>query len=375
MKLYIHFGIYKTGSSYLQTLCALHRDQLKEKGVYFPASTEDHKMMRGEISKGNAGNLEYLIFHQLREQLEQKLEAWRKQAEEQKCDKVLISAEALVHQLAMKKSLELLIRASRSAGFTAIDTMGFFRDLVPHAISTYKHRAKSGKYADVHKWVKESYETPVLLGRLHRRLQEKHSIAFRLREYKKNSEWMAECFFSDWLNVDFVNETTQSQQVNTSLTLSEIACMQQLKEQYPQSAGIFLKALQAIPASEKARDLTRENHLKALFYSALNKHEKLLDNLSDFLNGAEKLHLYTGEITPIKPEQYHRLPLSLSSNQLNAFLKAIKKSRSLRSKLLRIKRIAGRISLQIDKRFFRKNRPNAIALEELYAKGTHSPIF
>ncbi len=174
MKLFIHFGIYKAGSSYLQYVLANSRTYLLDKGIYFPNSLQDKKMLQGLISPGNADGLEEVLKVKNEKGLQRLLRQWIEAAEKKQCDRVLLSAEALVHQLAKKDTLEFLEKVTKDSGYTEIHAMGFFRDLTEHALSTYKHRAKSGKIPDYETWVKEVYETPQLLRALAERRIEKY---------------------------------------------------------------------------------------------------------------------------------------------------------------------------------------------------------
>ncbi len=53
IKLYLHLGYHKTGSSFLQTMFAQNRDYLLENDIYFPYSKGDKNMLKGIISPGN----------------------------------------------------------------------------------------------------------------------------------------------------------------------------------------------------------------------------------------------------------------------------------------------------------------------------------
>lgn len=61
MKLYLHCGYHKTGSSFLQTLFARNRKLLEDHGFFFPEGNKDEDMLKGNISAGNGWLLsEYL---------------------------------------------------------------------------------------------------------------------------------------------------------------------------------------------------------------------------------------------------------------------------------------------------------------------------
>jgi hypothetical protein len=205
MKLYIHFGIYKAGSSYIQYICANERAYLNANSIYFPRSTEDEKMKKGLISKGNADVLDLEMKAEDESKITMILKQWYEEAERMNCKAVLISAEALVHQLAIQNRLDKIIVSAESIGFTKIMAMGFFRDLADHALSTYKHRAKSGRIPDYMHWVSQVYETPKLFENLSQVMTSDHGIEWTLRKFQKDSDFLKAAFFKDWLRIEVPN--------------------------------------------------------------------------------------------------------------------------------------------------------------------------
>ena len=85
MKLYIHFGIYKAGSSYIQYICANQRDFLEKNKIYFPTSVEDQKMTSGLISKGNADGLEAALKSEVGQKVTKVLQHWYEDAKKGEC--------------------------------------------------------------------------------------------------------------------------------------------------------------------------------------------------------------------------------------------------------------------------------------------------
>ena len=58
MKLYLHIGTEKTGSSHLQSLSAINSNVLQQNGIWFPFEGKSNKsLIKGEISAGNAQSL------------------------------------------------------------------------------------------------------------------------------------------------------------------------------------------------------------------------------------------------------------------------------------------------------------------------------
>ena len=281
MKLYIHFGIYKAGSSYLQYICANQREYLNSNSIYFPSSKEDKKMISGLISKGNADGLDLALKNEDESQIGSILQQWYTEAKVKNCDRVLISAEALVHQLAQQKRLDLIKTAASAIGFKEIKTMGFFRDLADHALSTYKHRAKSGKIPDYVHWVSEVYETPKLIGNLSLVINHNKDIQWTLRKFKKDSEFLKLAFFKDWLGIEIPKFETRPN-VNESITLSEVKVMNHIRKAYPTVTDFFYEELKALPKKAKAKDLVLDNYILSTFISHLAPFRNLIESLNVF---------------------------------------------------------------------------------------------
>ena len=290
MDLYIHFGIYKTGSSFLQYLLVNSRIYLEHNKIYFPVSVNDKKMMKGLISPGNADGLENTLKNRDQLKCEKYLSKWFNQAKDIGCTTVLVSSEALVHQMAKETSLKVLTDAAKNVGFNKIHAMGFFRDLVDHALSTYKHRAKSGKIPDYRHWIDNIYETPQLLENLVRMRTKDSSIIWTFRKFAKDSIFLQKVFFQDWLQIDppkFKGNPT----VNESVTLSEVFLMNSIKKYYPLVTDYFVEELKKLPNSEKGKDKDLENHVRLVFFKTLCKKKSGMNEMNLFLNHEEQLVL------------------------------------------------------------------------------------
>jgi hypothetical protein len=333
MKLYIHFGIYKAGSSYIQYICANQRDYLNANSIYFPRSTEDEKMKKGLISKGNADGLELRMKSEDESKNTTILKQWYEEAEKKNCKVVLISAEALVHQLAIKNRLKQIIVSAESLGFTEIKAMGFFRDLADHALSTYKHRAKSGRIPDYKHWVTEVYETPKLFENLSQVIATNKNIEWTLRKFQKNSDFLKQAFFKDWLGIEVPDFQTRPN-VNESLTLSEVKVMNQLSKLYPNVTDYFVKDLKAILSHLKAKDTDLQHHFLSIFNKALSQNQNCLDKLNVFFQEGERLVLNNQsiDIKNIEP------PLALSEQQLEVLSQRMQFFNTTKGKKVLIRR-------------------------------------
>ena len=336
MKLFIHFGIYKAGSSYLQYILANSRNYLEHHKIYFPESKEDFKMLQGYISKGNADGLAQALNMEDASHSQLILTQWFQQAKKQQCTSVLISAEALVHQLARENSLKVLKKAAKASGFNQIHAMGFFRDLADHAISTYKHRAKSGKIPDYKHWIKEVYETPNLLENLAKIRSNNSDISWTFRKFQKNSSILEEAFFQDWLQIN-VPEFSGKPTVNESVTLSEVFLMNEIKKKYPLVTDYFVHLLTSLPSAEKGKDKELENYIGSTFFISLTKRTSGMMALNKFLDPKEQLVLMDeGKLNNINDDYVPNL--NFSEKQIHLILEKIEFFKGIKGNLIILRR-------------------------------------
>ncbi|MDZ7755183.1 hypothetical protein [Rhodohalobacter sp.] len=58
MKIYLHIGTEKTGSSHLQSIAGINRERLTNEGIWFPKAEKlEQQLLKGEISAGNAQDI------------------------------------------------------------------------------------------------------------------------------------------------------------------------------------------------------------------------------------------------------------------------------------------------------------------------------
>jgi hypothetical protein len=296
-------------------------------------------MKKGVISKGNADGLELGMKSEDESKITTTLKQWYEEAEKMNCKAVLISAEALVHKLAIQNRLNKIIVSAESIGFTKIMAMGFFRDLADHALSTYKHRAKSGRIPDYRHWVSQMYETPKLFENLSHVMTLDHSIEWTLRKFQKDSDFLKIAFFKDWLKIEVPNFQTKPN-VNESVTLSEIKVMNHLCKLYPNVTDYFVNDLKAIASHLKAKDTGLQQHFLSTFAKALSQNQNCLDQLNVFFQEGERLVLQNQsiDIENIEP------PVALSEQQLEVITQRMQFFKTTKGKKILIRRQIAKLS-------------------------------
>jgi hypothetical protein len=337
MTLFIHFGIYKAGSSYIQYICANQRDYLTKHNIFFPKSKQDSLMLAGKISRGNAYNLADSLKENNFKKAYKFLKKWRDEAEFNNCSNVLLSSEDLVHFLAKPKKMNQLIQCIKRAGYTKVEAMGFFRDIVDHAISTYKHRAKTGKHPDYKYWIENNYETPNLLVNLFDNIEKnKKSIRWNIRKFKKDSEYLENCFFKDWLEINTPKFKTLPS-VNESVTLSEVKLLNHIKSTYPLVVDFFMQDLKALPKSDKAKDKQYDNYLAFIFQSKLENFRSHLDKINSHFREGENISLDVDSQTyAVKKEP----EINLNDKQLSVIFKNISFFNTFHGRIIILRRRA-----------------------------------
>lgn len=288
MKLYLHAGLYKTASSFLQTLCVRHADTLAQQGIHFPSSRDDARMRAGRITPGNGGPLADLLKQGDREGVSKLLTGWAATAPRQ-TNGILISAEAAVHPLATAEGRATLTEAGRMAGFDQIKILLYIRDLVDHALSTYRHRAKAGLIPDFTNWISHTYETPrVLAGLLDARAES--AFDWTWRGFKRDTAFLANAFFADWLGVK-TPSWADLPRVNESVSISEIRVLNRLVKSYPLVMDYFIDALKDLDRAAKADDRMIEASYRSVAASVLAPKQALIDRINEKLPAGESIDL------------------------------------------------------------------------------------
>lgn len=258
MKICLHVGTEKTGSSFLQKLCGTHREFLAGQGVFFPdAGRDEERLIGGSISPGNARELAQLIEHEQWEATDKWLAERANQAVAKGADQLLLSHELLFAALSSRAAIKRLEEAARRIGVGEVGALLMVRDPVEQAISLYKHRAKSGRVGDLSTWLTAHYRVPGDIKAFLSAVEAGETL-LRVRKYEKDTARLTDAFFCDWLGVTPPPVETDTS-VNPSLTLSELRLIRQLASTRPDAVPLFYANLLAVPRAQKAD----EPHLEA----------------------------------------------------------------------------------------------------------------
>lgn len=326
MILYLHIGLNKTGSSFIQSVFANNREYLIDKGGYFPSAGKiDSNMNKWEISPGNGLELCFSLRDNKKERVLRCLENYINKAESSFCKKVVVSNEGLFAALSSNRSLSLLVESCKSVGYEGVKALAYFRDPVSHLMSVYKHRSKTGRNKDFDQWISEGYET-VQVMKDFLIVFDKSPVDWTFRKYKKDSASLLEATFSEWLGVQVPVCEENDKRVNPSLRLSEILLIQSVYEKNPYLTSFLYDSFLNLKPEQKADDTALETLYRYNAYNLLKEHMGVFASVNKLLPANEQLNL---EVVEHPGNSYSA---SLSSAQIESITTALVDSQCVMNK-------------------------------------------
>lgn len=270
MRLYLHIGTEKTGSSYLQSMMALNREVLQQKHIWFPlAGKRERQMLEGEISAGNAQPLADAIkegdFDQIHDILQKHLAG----AQRKGCGAVLLSNETIVLALSGDQKVKAFQQAIKQAGYSKAQYLLILRDPVDQALSLYKHRSKSGTAPNIENWPVAHYHYGYGLNSFLQQATDCH-LQLRCRKYGPQLEHL---FFGEWLGITPDPLKKPDKRVNPSLSISELLLIRQVRQLDPDLPRLLYNAFLGLPKEQKAQEPRIEQYYKAVLSDALSQYE------------------------------------------------------------------------------------------------------
>jgi len=284
-----HIGTEKTGSSYLQTLGALGREQLSQNGIWFARGSayDEGCMATGQISAGNGRDLAQCIRLQRWDLVKGQLNAAVDEAQRRGCETVLFSSEWLLSVFAERGLLAPFIELVQELGAEKIRFLLVLRDPVEQFISLYKHRAKRGTAGNVAEWAQGGYRLPHELAGFRTALRGVDAELV-VRKYGRESGALDELFFRQWLNVE-TPEAEVPATVNPSLTLSELELLSLLAERRPSLVIPIYNRLLAMDPKRKVQGRELEAYARAIAERAVAAHRDEWVEWNALLPASEQL--------------------------------------------------------------------------------------
>jgi hypothetical protein len=300
MQFFLHIGTEKTGSSFLQTLSALGREDLCRQGVWFPRGTsyDERCMKAGRISAGNGRRFALWIEKGDWDAVAANLKAEKDEAAAQGCSIVMVSNEQLLAPLSAPETLGKFNETLTKLDFDALKLLVILRNPTAQFLSLYKHRAKSGKAGTITEWAETGYDLPQRLAELRRGVSDL-GIDLTVRKYDRGEGALEKIFFTNWLEVT-PPRVSVSTSVNPSLALSELALLRLLADRRPELVAPLYEHLLCLDRSEEVQGEALEAHAKAVANEAVSKYADEWRACNALLPEVEKLviPLPTTEIPP-----------------------------------------------------------------------------
>ena len=291
MKLFLHIGTEKTGSSYLQSLLAINRAQLESASIYFPKAGKREKDMRsGKISPGNGQDLYEGLSAQKYDVVKKILLEHFLTADKKDLEKVLISNELLVKTFAEEEVLTSFVHTARAIGYNKIKLLLIIRDPVDQALSLYKHRAKSGNVAPISEWIKNDYAYGNVLGSFFNIINKINTIDTEYRKYSSGSGSLESILFKDWLEIETPVKVLDKK-VNPSLTLSELLMLRNLNLYNPDLVPLLYDKLLKIPKSLKAGESGLEGYYRSIISENLENYHEVWEECNKRLADGEYIEI------------------------------------------------------------------------------------
>jgi hypothetical protein len=290
MKLYLHIGTEKTGSSHLQSLSAINKNVLQQNGVWFPLEGKGNKsLIKGEISAGNAQSLTNAINANNFAECESFVVQRIAQAVAWSCHSIFLSNELLLLALATDNKLQQFISILNKLGISEVEFLLFLRDPVDQALSLYKHRAKSGNILDIEEWPTKNYVYgEALLSFLQHAQLEK--INLTVRKFSKEKGALEMILFHEWLHIkeDLI---PPPKVVNPSLSLSELILLKKVGKHQPFLVNILFSKLVRIPKKDKFENGNIEQYHLDSLSNEMAKYKDTWEICNYFLPLSEKIFL------------------------------------------------------------------------------------
>ena len=291
MKLFLHVGTEKTGSSHIQTVSVTGRAHLQYSGIWFPEGIPRHeaRMRVGLVSAGNGCAVAQLAREGNYPGVETELGRYLEAAQARGCWAVFLTSELLLPYIADGNAWNALFSAARQVGFAEISILIVLRDPVDQLLSLYKHRARSGTAGRIDEWLASGDRLACDLQVL-RESTESAYIEFRARGYTRKSGGLEGIFFDDWLGVS-TPQVAIGAEVNPSLTLSELEFLRQMNNRCPELVPILHQKLAGVPRKAKVQGSALEAHARAVAEKVIWENREEWRRWNDVLSDDERLDI------------------------------------------------------------------------------------
>jgi hypothetical protein len=326
MKLFLHIGTEKTGSSHLQSLSAINRNVLQQNRIWFPSEGKnDTQLMKGEISAGNAQSLTDALIANDFIACKSFIARGVEEAREKGCNTLFLSNELLILALAKDDRLNQFATMLDEMDISNIKFLLFLRDPVDQALSLYKHRAKNGNVLDIEEWPKKHYVYGEAIYSFLTKLK-KEKIELIARKFSKQKGFLEAILFKQCLGV-VADLVPPPKVVNPSLSLSELILIKKVRQEQPYLVNLLYNKLIGISKKCKCENSSIEQYHKESLSSQLTQYKDTWEICNEFLPLNEKIVFPKESANRIS---VHEKNSSFSDMQMEAIAQIIADSATLK---------------------------------------------
>lgn len=267
MECYIHAGLNKAGSSFVQSVLTANATILGSAGISY---------LDGGRHSGNSKALSVAMRASDQPGVSRFLHHHAVRARANGASRMLLSAEYLYHDLVRTDRRNLFLTGAAAAGISAIHVLVFFRDPISHAISAYTHRAGVHNVGTFEDWIRRDYEFPVELPLFFETLETCPEIVWHPVAYGSGDSLLSA--LADWLGIPGLPRIPE-REVNVSPSLGEAELLDRLQSRDSAAALALRQTLKAIARSDKAPEPARRARYEAAAAFALARLNPLLARL------------------------------------------------------------------------------------------------
>lgn len=283
VKLFLHIGTEKTGSSFLQTVLYHNRKWLQTHSVFFPdAGKWEKELKANRISPGNGEALQERLIHADWKGVRKLLDGYLMHANDASCSKIIVSNELLFEALASQGVFTSFRQLCIDMNIDLEPALLFIREPIDQALSLYKHRSNNGTTPEINDWLRTSYNLPETLYKLINNLDNNRNWIL-LKKYQKDSGYLVQTFFQEWIGIP-VSPVWDNQLVNPSLTLSELLIISLYRKHFnPKWTSSFYQKMLQIPKLEKSLDKGLEGYYRGQIAQYQKEHAELWNKIDELI--------------------------------------------------------------------------------------------
>lgn len=154
MKLVLHIGKNKVGSSTLQSFLCTHNSYLLKQKIYYPLHKTPESKYYGSV--GNALDLTFALKYKFWIYIKSLLNNYYNISVKNDYNVVILSNESLFHNILNKSVLSKFLDIIKNCGFDSCHFLIFDKNQFEHSVSCYNHRVGSSVFVPYEDWIKNN---------------------------------------------------------------------------------------------------------------------------------------------------------------------------------------------------------------------------